>query len=459
MQPSGAESGAARRPRFLPGLVSRIPADAAAHEASIRADYPRNRTVFAGWEFLWGLGAPFALYTTFAPAYLATLGAPQLLVGLILASTPVFSAVQLLVGYFVRPVDRLRAVALPIMGCMLPLLAYSAAAIVWGEAWSTGTHALLYTAAILIFVGVPCALNSLYWEIITDNTPDHRRGELLGWRAVGAGISGLAVSGLAAWLLARWSTPLNFRVSFTVGCVIYFLSCLILLRTRDHVHPVHLREEHQTRASLAAHVIALVHERWRDARYRSFMFFHTLLVVAATNAPFMVAAARSELGASARELGLFAPLYLVALTVAGPLLGRLADRHGFRIIGAICGLLLATAFLLCLVSRSLPVWYVAFTLYAACPFAAAAVLANLSTELCPGIPAGRLIAVGNVMVVGFVIIGSALSGLVIDATGSYPAVFTANLVLSLVAAAGYLFVVREPRATAGGATTDPAPRA
>jgi hypothetical protein len=63
------------------------------------------------------------------------------------------------------------------------------------------------------------------------------------------------------------------------------------------------------------------------------------------------------------------------------------------------------------------------------------------------------------MVVGFVIIGSALSGFVIDATGSYPAVFTANLVLSLVAAAGYLFVVREPRATAGGATTDPAPRA
>jgi hypothetical protein len=102
---------------------------------------------------------------------------------------------------------------------------------------------------------------------------------------------------------------------------------------------------------------------------------------------------------------------------------------------------------------------VAFTLYAACPFAAAAVLANLSTELCPGIPAGRLIAVGNIMVVGFVIIGSALSGFVIDATGSYPAVFTANLVLSLVAAAGYLFVVREPRATAGGATTDPAPRA
>jgi MFS family permease len=173
----------------------------------------------------------------------------------------------------------------------------------------------------------------------------------------------------------------------------------------------------------------------------------------------MVAAARSELGASARELGLFAPLYLVALTVSGPLLGRMADRYGFRLIGAICGLLLAAAFLLCLLSRSLPVWYVAFTLYAACPFAAAAVLANLSAELCPGVPAGRLIAVGNVMVVGFVLIGSTLCGMVIDATGSYPAVFTANLVLALVAAGGYLFVVREPRATPGGATTDPASRA
>jgi hypothetical protein len=86
-------------------------------------------------------------------------------------------------------------------------------------------------------------------------------------------------------------------------------------------------------------------------------------------------------------------------------------------------------------------------------------IANLRAELCPGVPAGRLIAVGNVMVVGFVLIGSTLCGMVIDATGSYPAVFTANLVLALVAAGGYLFVVREPRATPGGATTDPASRA
>jgi MFS family permease len=188
-----------------------------------------------------------------------------------------------------------------------------------------------------------------------------------------------------------------------------------------------------------------VHERWRDARYRSFMFFYTLLVVASTNAPFMVAGARAELGASARELGLFVPLYLVALTVSGPLLGRLADRCGFRLVGVVCGLLLTSSFLLCLVSDSLRVWYVAFTLYAACPFAAAAVLANLSAELCPGVPASRLIAVGNVMVIGFVVAGSALCGAVIDATGSYPAIFTANLVIAAVATAGFLFVVRVPR--------------
>jgi MFS family permease len=445
VQPSTTESAPAGRARLFPVLASRIPGGPDAHRASVAADYRRNRTVFAGWEFLWGLGAPFALYSTFAPAYLATLNAPQLLVGLILAFPPLFSATQLLVGYFVRPANRLRIVVLPIMGCMLPLLAYSAAAAVWGETWTAGVHASLYTAAMLVFLGVPCALNSLMWEIITDNTPEDRRGELFGWRAVGAGISGLAVSGVAAWLLQRWDTPLNYRISFTIGSVLYFLSCLILLRMRDHVHPVHLLTEHRPQGSLLAHVVALVHERWRDARYRSFMFFYTLLVVASTNAPFMVAGARAELGASARELGLFVPLYLVALTVSGPLLGRLADRCGFRLVGVVCGLLLTSSFLLCLVSDSLRVWYVAFTLYAACPFAAAAVLANLSAELCPGVPASRLIAVGNVMVIGFVVAGSALCGAVIDATGSYPAIFTANLVLAIVATAGFLFVVREPR--------------
>lgn len=443
MQPPDRE--VAPRAQLFPGLVSRVSPDGDAHRIAIEADYRRNRTVFAGWEFLWGLGAPFALFSTFAPAYLATLGAPQLLVGLILAFPPLFSATQLLVGYFVHPTARLRTVVLPIMGCMLPLLAYSASAVIWGEHWSTGIHATLYTVAMLVFLGVPCALNSLLWEIITDTTPANRRGELFGWRAVGAGISGLAVSGIAAWLLQRWETPLNFRISFTVGATLYFLSCLILLRTRDHVHPVHLRDEHRPQGSLVAHVVALVHERWRDARYRSFMFFHTLLVVAATNAPFMVAGARSQLGASARELGLFVPLYLVALTLSGPLLGRLADRYGFRAVGVVCGSLLTTSFLLCLASHDLRIWYVAFTLYAACPFAASAVLANLSAELCPGVPASRLIAVGNVMVIGFVVAGSALCGAIIDATGSYPAIFTANLVIAIVATAGFLFVVREPR--------------
>lgn len=448
MRPSAPEpaAGGARRAWLFPGLASRVAPGPEDHRAAVARDYRRNRTVFAGWEFLWGLGAPFALAATFVPAYLATLGAPQLLVGLILALPPLFSSTQLLVGCLVPPAQRLRTVVLPIMGCMLPLLAYSASAARWGEAWSTPLHAALYAAAMVVFLGVPCALNSLLWEIMTDNTPLDRRGDLFGWRAVGAGISGLAMSGAAAWLLQRWDTPLNFRLSFTVGSILYFLSCLILLRTRDHVHPAHLQEDLRPQGSLAAQLRALVRERWRDARYRSFLFFYTLLVVAATNAPFLVAAARSELGASARELGLFVPLYLVALTLSGPLLGRLADRCGFRLVGVVCGLLLAAAYLLCLASEDLRVWYAAFAAYAACPFAASAVLANLGAALCPGVPASRLIAVGNVMAIGFVLAGSALCGAVIDATGSYRAVFTANLVLAIVAAGGFLLVVREPSA-------------
>ena len=116
MPRSVVESAPTGPTRLFPGLASRVPASPEEHRAAVATDYRRNRTVFAGWEFLWGLGAPFALYSTFAPAYLATLNAPQLLVGLILAVPPLFSATQLLVGYFVRPADRLRTVVLPIMG-------------------------------------------------------------------------------------------------------------------------------------------------------------------------------------------------------------------------------------------------------------------------------------------------------------------------------------------------------
>ena len=40
------------------------------HNKAVRFDYIRNATSFVTWEFIWGLGLPFAMFATVVPAYL-----------------------------------------------------------------------------------------------------------------------------------------------------------------------------------------------------------------------------------------------------------------------------------------------------------------------------------------------------------------------------------------------------
>jgi MFS family permease len=416
----------------------------AEYERLVERDLRRNVGAIASWEFLWGLGMPFAMLATFVPAYLGAIDAPSVLIGFVLALPAVFSASQLIVSYFVPSRRRADVYRLGIVVCLLPWLLYSLCAVLWGDAWPGPLHWALFTLVIGLFLLGANGGSSLYWEIMTDNVPPHRRGRFFGLRSMGMGLAGLGMGWAASQVLKRWETPLNFRVSLTIGTSIFLFSCLTMLLLRDHVNPRHSGEE-ADRPSLADYLQRTVHALWRDPNYRIFLFFLALLAIAATAAPFMVAAARKQLGVTAQAQGVFSLVFLGAVASLGWVVGLLADRFGYRLIGGLFGALLAGAFLLCLTTDRVLYWYIAYGGFALASYGMNMLLCNMSAELCPGTPPNRLMAVGNLLLVPFIICASLVNGAIVDLSGSYQPVFLANLVVSVVALMGFIFIVREPR--------------
>ena len=170
-----------------------------------------------------------------------------------------------------------------------------------------------------------------------------------------------------------------------------------------------------------------------------------LLFMTINGAPFLVDAARTQWHASSQAQGGFTIAYLVASMSLGWVIGLIADRLGYRLVGGINGGLMASTFFICLLTSRVAWLYVAYGAYAVAISSSAMLLCNMSVELCPQEPPNRLVAVGNILVAGFVVLATTLSGWVVDQIGSYQPIFIANLILSLVVVCGFGFIVREPR--------------
>ena len=417
----------------------------AEHERLVERDLRRNVAAVVAWEFSWGLGMSFAMFSTFAPAYLGLMQAPKVVIGLVLAFPSIFAALQLAPGYFFPPHRRLRRYRNAVVLGIVPYFLYGVCSALWGEAWPSSAHIALFSLAMFAFIGVSNAGAGIHWEMMTDNIPARRRGWLFGLRSAGIGVAGLMTGMAALAVLRPREKPLNFRISFIIGASVYLVSCACLWFIRDHVNPAHSRTRRAVEGPFLGYIANTLRKVWNDADYRSFLFFFSLLAAASTGAPFMVDAAREQLGAGAAGQGIFGLAYLGAIAAFGWVIGALADRYGYRLIGCVCSLLLGATYLLCLVTTQILFWYVAYGCYSVAAFSMGMLLCNMSAEIHPTIPPNRLIGVGNLLVVGFVATASLLSGAVAGWAASYRPVFIANLVLSALALLGFLLIVREPR--------------
>ena len=400
----------------------------------------------AGWEFMWGLGMPFALFATMAPAYLREMGAPKVLIGIVATFPILFAPLAIMGTYWVPARLRLRVLRRTYLTVATTWLLTSISAWLWGANWPNWLHYGLFTVSVAIFLGGCVGAGAIYFEMITDCTPLKRRGRFFGFRTMALGVAGLSMGFVAIRLLGHWPAPMNYRISFIIGTAFYLSSCLALWGVRDHINPAHTRDLHKVRPRLTTWLkesFALV---WHEPNYRIFLFFQTLLLLGITGASLVIAASGDILRASAKQLGWFSLVFLGATAATGWLMGMLADRKGYRLTGLVIALLMVSAYTIILLLPQLEYWYIAYGAIAISGISWNMVLCNMGAEICPVVRPGRLMALGNSLTLLAVVPGMAICGRVVDKTGTYKGVFVALLVLSIVAALGFACIVREPRA-------------
>jgi predicted MFS family arabinose efflux permease len=221
---------------------------------------------------------------------------------------------------------------------------------------------------------------------------------------------------------------------------LWTLSCLCLFLIRDRPARVRTRPAGFVR-SLAGKTRILL----SNPNYRIFLFFHMMNSVALTIATFIVPYAQERLGVPDDLIAWLSVIYLVASAGFGSLMGKLADKAGYRSVGAVQSLLLVAFFMIAVASRSFTAVCIGYVLYSVVNMSGAFMLVNMSVELCPSISATDLTALGGTLLLPFVALSSPLAGSIIDKSGNYAAVFYVGATIAVVALFGFAFLVREPR--------------
>jgi MFS family permease len=431
----------------LPGAYGGVRfMDIVPHLGGVRAAliarvFRRNVVFMTLFEFTWGLGNPFAMYLTFVPAYLTALGAPKAVIGAAMALWTILTPMQLLGGHFFSGRKRLRVAMVAFMASASVRLLHDLAAVFAPGIWTPPSAVAAFFAACTWYVGVIVFGQTIYVGVVTDNVPQRQRGMAYGLRSAGLGLGAVASAAVASRLLGSLPSPLNYRWSLLIGDGIFLVSCLTLLFVRDAGwRPSGPRETGFVRA-LATKARAL----GADPNYRVFLFFHLLNAMASSLGAFIVPFAKERLGVDDARIALLTVVLLGVNAVFASGIGRLADRFGYRMVGAAHSLLLVASFLVAATARSFASVCVAYGLQAMVSFSLLFVLVNMSVELFPAMGATVLAGLGNTILLPFLALVSPLAGLVVDLSQSYLTVFLIGAAVALVAGGGFVALVREPR--------------
>ena len=408
-------------------------------QSSAGKHYRRTFAGFVLFEFLWGLGAPFAFFEAMVPAYMTVIGASKALIGFALSFFNISAPFQLVSGYYFAR-NRVRNATLLFLACILCWFIFNTLALALRGNIPPRVHQYGFLLAAFGFAFFMMLANPLTVGIMVDNVPQRKRGGFFGFRNIAFGTAGLLMAGVAATVLARIPSPRNYQIGFLIAHCFYFTAAMCFLIVRDE-KPA--RKEH--RPKLVPYVASTLKTLWHNPNYRIFMFFQILSACALTIGPFIVPHAKENIGMTDSQASQLAVIHMAVNALMGYLVGRVADRFGYKVVSIYQPILLIVFFLIAMQAQSFIAVCVAYGLYALAFMAQILMLFNLSVELCPDLEATDLAAIGRLLPLPFAVALSPICGTIVDLSGSYFPVFLIGFTLSLVILLGRSLLMREPR--------------
>jgi len=412
------------------------------HEDFVQQHLRRNVLALGGDFAFYMIGLAFASQATILPAFAASLGAPNVVIGAIPAVTTLG---WLLPSLFV-------AGHTETLGRKLPfVLRYT----VWERAPYLGlaltaffvaerapTLALgLVLVILLAMTGVSGALLPAWMDIVGHAIPVMVRGRFFAVSSIVSSLGGLAASFATASILAAVRAPASYGLCFLAASLCMALSYVVLMLTREPPAASPPAESVPLRAYLAR-IPSLLR---RDRNMAWFLAARGCTVIGVMGSGFFTVYALRVLGAREWQAGVFTTMLLTGQVAGNLVFGWLADRMGHRLVLAVGIAAMAGASLVALTAPSVNLFLLTFFLDGVYDAAINVSGLNILLELAPA--AGErptYVGLGRTAVAPAAFAAPLLAGVLADAAG-FGWVFAVATAFSLVGLALLLVRVRDPR--------------
>ncbi|MDN5811751.1 MAG: MFS transporter [Micrococcaceae bacterium] len=348
---------------------------------------------------------------TVLPWLLASLGAPMVLVGLLV---PIRESGSMLPQAALAPMvqRRGRRTTVWIIGAAGQALATAALALI--AATLDGQAAGVLLLAALALFSVSRSLCSLAGKDVLGRTvPEGERGQINGWSTVFSGAVAITLGLLIRLLGGDDVSTMVLAALLGAAALAWVLAAVVYRGVRE--------PEQEDPPASAVEDEGWARSAWNllrsDAGFRRFVVARALLLVSALSPPFVVALSAATGDAGLGSLGPFVMAQGVAALVGGRPFGRWADRSSRRLMlwGAAFATLVVVLFLavVLFIPGSRELWWIYPAVYLVLVLSHTAVRVARKTyvvDLAEGDLRTRYIAVANTAMGVLLLVAGAISG-------------------------------------------------
>jgi MFS family permease len=402
----------------------------------------RHNAVVLGLDFgLFLVGLSFASQATLLPAFAASLGAPNVLIGAIPAVMTVGWLLPALFGAgHTEALPRKLPFILKWTVWERVPFAVLALAAFFLAAPAPGLTLAILLAMLAVSTGAGGFLMPAWMDVIGRTIPTQVRGRFFAAGSLFGNLGGLAGSVAVTWILATVAPPASYGWCFFASAVFMALSFAALSLTR----------EPSTTAPAPSVPLAVYLRRMPGVLRRNRNLCWVLLARSCTiagtmGAGFYAVYALRAFDAPAWQVGVFTASMLIGQSAGNVVLGWLGDRAGHRLTLVLGVAATVAANAVALASPSLLALDIVFALSGVYHAAVNVSAQNILLELAPS-PEERptYIGLGNTSSSPVAFAAPLLAGVVVDRVG-FAAVFATAAAFGLLALALMLLRVRDPR--------------